>query len=395
MPSHNLKKLFQIVLIFVLCLGLTGCWDRIEVNDLAISMAASIDSAPNHMVRYSKQIAVPGQMGGSAGGGSTVSQGKPYMVVSAIGRDLKDAMQNIQLKMSRKIFLAHRRLFLIGEPLAQQGIRRHLDEMSRNPQTRLRTNVAITRGDTVKYLNSEYPFERVPTEALRKILYGEQESLKMDIKELMVMLATPGSDAMIPIITLESLAPGNKKSFRADGLAVLKGDRMVGSLSAADARGVLWLREQIKRGVVTVEIPGYRGKISMDLLRIKTQFQTQLHNGHPVIRVLFRPEVDVLENETGLDLTNPKNIALIEQKYASAVEQLIDHTLDILQHKYHADIVRFGDHVHHAYPRQWKGLVKNWSQEFSHMTATAKVDVKIRRIGMTGPSLELLRKEVR
>lgn len=388
------KKLLQFILLFIICLGLTGCWDRIEVNELAFSMAASIDSAPNHKIRYSKQIAIPSRMGGGGGGGAT-SQGQPYMVVSAVGRDLKDAMQNIQLKLSRKIFLAHRRLFLIGEPLARKGIRRHIDEMSRNPQTRLRTNVAVTRGETESYLNSEYPFERVPSEALRKILFGEQGNYQTDVKELMVMLATPGSDAMIPIITLEKLAPGNKKSFRADGLAVFKGGRMVGSLSTKEARGVLWLREEINRGVVTVSVPGYNGKISMDLRRVKTQFQTKLQNNHPVIKVLFRPEVDVLENETDLDLTNPKNLTLIEEEYASEVEHLVEHTLDILQHKYEADILKFGERIHHAFPQRWKGLVVNWNEEFSQMNVKVAVKVNIRRIGMTGTSLDFLQKEVR
>ncbi|MGZ4111501.1 MAG: Ger(x)C family spore germination C-terminal domain-containing protein, partial [Tumebacillaceae bacterium] len=64
----------------------------------------------------------------------------------------------------------------------------------------------------------------------------------------------------------------------------------------------------------------------------------------------------------------------------------IEHTLDLLQHKYDSDIVRFGDHVHHAFPKQWPALVKDWNTEFTNIPVSVNVEWKIRRIGMIGPS---------
>jgi spore germination protein KC len=319
------------------------------------------------------------------------------MVVSAVGVDMKDAMQNIQKKLSRRLFLAHRRMFLIGESLARKGIQEHIDEMSRNPQTRLRTNVAITRGDALRYLQIDYPFERVPSEALRNILYGKELSnFQMDIKGLMVMMATPGAEAMVPIITLAPLAKGEKKAtFKADGIAVFHNDRMVGSLTAKQARGVLWLRDQMKRGTVTATVPGHSGKISMDLLRVGTHYTIQLHKGHPSMVIRFQPETDVLENNTDLDLSQPQNVNLIERSFSNVVKQRIEESLDILQHRYHSDVLKFGDRIHHAFPQQWKNWSDHWDKEFSQMPVTVIVQGKIRRIGMTGPSLSRRPKEVK
>ncbi|MEH6996427.1 Ger(x)C family spore germination protein, partial [Neobacillus drentensis] len=57
-------------------LFVTGCWDRTEVNDLAIVTAAAIDKKENNQIELSLQLFIPkslsmggGQGGGGGGGG--------------------------------------------------------------------------------------------------------------------------------------------------------------------------------------------------------------------------------------------------------------------------------------------------------------------------------------
>lgn len=376
------KGLFGVGLVCC-CVLLTGCWNRVEINDLGISIAAAIDQAPKNQVRFSEQIALPGKMSG--GKGSTLDN-KPYYTFSGVGKDVTDAIQNLQVQLSRRLFLAHRRVFLIGEKLAAQDIRDFLDEVSRNPQSRLRTSVAVTRGEAYRYLQVQYPFEHLPAEGLRKLLFGVSSNYTMDLKELAIMLATPGSDAMIPIVELQSPSPGNKPQFKADGIAVFHNGRMVGSLQGNDADGVLWLREQMKTTTLTVNIPNRSGQVSCDILRVQSDFDVTMQNGHPMIRASFSPEGDVTENNTKLNLNDPKQITIVEQALSAKVKQTIEGALNKLQHKYDADIVKMGDRVHHAAPKEWQQLVSNWDKEFAKLPVTVDVNVRVRRIGMIGPS---------
>jgi spore germination protein KC len=363
--------------------GLTGCWNRIEINDLGISIAAALDKADHGQVRFSEQVALPGQMGG---GKSSSAQNKPYYTFSGIGLNIGDAIQNLQTQMSRRLFLAHRRVFLISENIAQQDIRQYLDELSRNPQSRLRTSVAITKGDAFPYLQVQYPFERIPAEGLRKVMFGVQSNYKMDLKDLVIMLATPGADAFLPFIELNKPSPNAEPKFKADGLAVFHHGRMVGSLGDDQSDGVLWLREQMKKDSLSAIVPKHPGNISCDLLRSHSDFKVTLQNGHPVMNVYIQPEGDVAENDTQLNLNDPQNVKLVEQAFSKVTQSQIESALDLLQHKYDADIVRFGDRVHHAFPHEWPTLIKRWDQEFAKMPVHVTVEWKIRRVGMTGPS---------
>lgn len=47
---------------------LGGCWDRVEINDLAIVTAAAIDEKGANRVELSLQIFVPKSMGGQGQG---------------------------------------------------------------------------------------------------------------------------------------------------------------------------------------------------------------------------------------------------------------------------------------------------------------------------------------
>lgn len=60
---------FLLVSINVVILG--GCWDREEINDIAIVLGIGIDRVKNGNIRLTVEIAVPrvigsGQMGGQA-----------------------------------------------------------------------------------------------------------------------------------------------------------------------------------------------------------------------------------------------------------------------------------------------------------------------------------------
>jgi spore germination protein KC len=79
---------------------LVGCWDRIEVNDLALVMATGIDKASDQKLQVTAQIATPSQGGQSA---TSSSNQLPYLVVSTVGDNTRSALQKMQIAAKQKI----------------------------------------------------------------------------------------------------------------------------------------------------------------------------------------------------------------------------------------------------------------------------------------------------
>ncbi|WP_245552849.1 Ger(x)C family spore germination protein [Brevibacillus massiliensis] len=185
-------KLLQILLVCHTVLLLTGCWDRKEVNDLAIVTAAGVDKKAGKTIELSVQVFIPKAAGtgpgglGEGGGGGTAPQ---TLVRSAVGVTIAEAMAKLQEEFPRKIFWGHNDVFIIDEKLAKEGIRPHIDFLLRHPQTRERAFVFISRDTAREILSLNPPLERNIADVLRE-LAKLQIGMKVTIKDLAQMLTS-------------------------------------------------------------------------------------------------------------------------------------------------------------------------------------------------------------
>ena len=118
----SLHKALCMILVISLCF-LTGCWDRTELNDLAIELGWGLDQAKNNKIEISAQFIIPSKWGWDRA--EEVMQEKRF-TESGTGRDTHEAIQMMQTKMSRN-FRGHQRVILIGEKMAKSGLAPVLD----------------------------------------------------------------------------------------------------------------------------------------------------------------------------------------------------------------------------------------------------------------------------
>ncbi|MBL0386307.1 Ger(x)C family spore germination protein [Tumebacillus sp. ITR2] len=377
-----------LCLLLILSLSvLPGCWDRTEINDLGIAIAATIDLTPDNKIMFSEQIYLPTPPGNGGELGVSMAGGQPYFVFSGIGDDIRAAHQNLQKMMSRRLFIADRNLYLISENVAKRGIQPYIDELVRNPQSRLRTHVAITKGDAVDYLKIKYPFEQTPGAALRKLVFGNVSNYNVDLNHMIRELQKPGEQVAVPMIKINPTSPNGEEAFQSAGIAVLKNGKLIGEVPYKQAKGVLWLRDEMKHDVETLSIPNH-GTVTINLLQQHTDTKVEIKNGHPTLHVTILCEDDVVENNSDINLTVPENLDHLQTLYSNQIKQNILSVLDLLQHKYDADILHAAETVHRQAPKEWRDhLRKNWDEEFAKMPVHVEVQSKIERIGMTGTSL--------
>ena len=94
----SLHKALSMILVVSLCF-LTGCWDRTELNDLAIELGWGLDQAKNNKVEISAQFIIPSKMGMGQSGRSNA--GKSVFIESGIGKDTHEANKNVERNLSR------------------------------------------------------------------------------------------------------------------------------------------------------------------------------------------------------------------------------------------------------------------------------------------------------
>ncbi|CAG7645760.1 Ger(x)C family spore germination protein [Paenibacillus allorhizosphaerae] len=399
-PATITTKLKFLLLIPYACsvLLLTGCWDRTEVNDLAIIMAAGLDKKTEKTVELSVQVFVPksSKTGGEELASASSAGGTGQTLVRAAeGYTLADAISKLQEKLPRIIFWGHAEIFIFGEQIAKEGLSEHIDFLARAPGPRERANLFISKGTAKNILRLLPPLERSSAEVLRELAKA-QTGLSVTIKDYAQMMIG-GSDASvlpwIDIVPPEPEAPPLQSIGFINGSAILKQNRMVGWIDDRLTRGLLWLRNEVKTATVTIEPKEAEGRVSLSLLRARTELVPRIENGVWSMTVKIYTEDDIIQNTTILDLSDPKLSHSMERQLAEAIEARIRAVLVKPQKQWNADIFDFAEAFRRAYPKEWKRAKTQWDDIFPHVTVHIESKVKILRTGLSSSGVINLERE--
>ncbi|MGM7721589.1 Ger(x)C family spore germination protein [Metabacillus sp. Hm71] len=395
MKTISFKAVKRMLTISVcsFTLFLTGCWDRVELNDLALVMAAGLDITDDDMIELTVQLAVPQAMGGGQGMGSGQGGGgNPTTVEKATGNTIFDAVSRLQEQVSRRIFWGHNRVIIFGEKLAEEGIQKHIDFFARHSDPRLRAFTFVTDGKAADALKVIPDLEKSSAEIARE-LAKFKVGMSVTVKDLLQGLSGEAGATALPWIEAEET--GGKGGLRMNGTAVFKKDKMAGRIDDRVTRGVLWLRDEIELASVTVEPKDADGQISFSLLRSRTKLIPKINNGKWKMIVKIVTEDDAVENETKLNLMNPKIAQKLEKQLEQDIDKRIRMTLDQVQKEMETDIFGFAEVFHHHYPKQWSKVKHQWDEKFPEIEVEIKTKAYIRRPGMSTSPQGVPEKEVK
>lgn len=384
MTASRNKPLKRILLIGMagLCLLITGCWDRTEINDIAIIIATGVDKEEDGQYRITVQLPLPGQMGTTSGGGGGTGGDLSYYIDSETGRTFAEASENLQARMSRALFSAHRRVLVVGESLAREdGISSIFDLAIRMPENRLTSYLIVAKGQAWELMQAQPKFERFSGEAMRELVHAPG-MIRTNLKDIAQAMNTPGSDAIAVYMEVKesqkSLQPSEE--LEVIGYAQFKNDKMVDYFDRDSASGLMLLRKwegqrmtfKWRDNYVTVHIQAVH-------LRIDPQFE----NGRLKYNVSLRVEGNVIEDLTQVDLRQQANIQDLNEKVAEEIEKAVRNCIQKIV-KNRADSVGFGKILSREYPRLWVEQYKEiWPEPLKDAEFTVNVFCEVERIGRT------------
>ncbi|MBD0382396.1 Ger(x)C family spore germination protein [Paenibacillus sedimenti] len=380
--------------LLLMLLITSGCWDRTEINDLAFVMGTALDLSDEGEILGSVQVAVPLAGQGTPRGGGTQEK---FFVITAEGKTSNEVLQRLQKKLSRRLYYAHRSVVFVGEKLAKHGIKDLLDFFSRDPHSRLRTYIMVVKGGEGRdILKVRYPFEEVPAEAVK-----EMEILGSDLgATLRDLFVISSSDGIHPVMgVIESAVPSEglderkNKVFQLAGAAIFKDFKLAGLLGEKETGGLLWTTNQMKNGRVIAHLPG--GKVGMVLTKTNRKIIPEINGGKVKFNIQLEGEGSVNDNDSPLDISQPKNLELVQKAMEKSVETQVRDFLSKVQKQYKVDVVGFGQEIYRNEPKQWKVLKEQWDKKFPEAEISIAVKISIRGSGMAGAPLHMKEKEIK
>jgi len=377
--------------VLMICLiFLSGCWDRVEINDLAFVTASGVDKEDENKFRVSCQIPLPGAMGGagSSGGGGGTGGDKPYYIDSAVGRNIREANDSLQQRMSRRLYFAHRRVIVIGEDLAKTGFHKSLDVILVQPQSRLSTFMLISSGKAIDVLNSSPHLEQLPAEAIREMT---KNSLDITVKEVIQDIDRPGKDPVVPIVDVVKTQNGKKEEQKDEvelkSFAILKNDQYKFETNPEETLGVIWLKEKMAGKSITFTVSD-KDEVNVEVARESLNVVHEMKNGVPTFTLYLKAATILNQNEKNLRVEKPEVYNDLKRKLDKTIENQVTAVLEKSMAE-GIDLYGFGWFLFRTQNKLWmKQWEDSWDEILKDLEVTVKVDSDIRRMSNTGIQAE-------
>lgn len=232
-------KLRWIKIGLILAMGtmLCGCWDTIDVEEFEIAVAGGYDtprSGEEGKVSVSALLAAVEQKNERLGtySASTIGETRARRAYSE----------------SRHYSLAQLQAILIGQDLAQQGVRSVLDTNLREPRAKISIPVAVVNGRTEELLESmiEKDGGKVSEnlisllQTIKKRAFVPQTSLH----RFAVGSYTTGIAAAVPVLKTSN----NQLGVEVTGCALFSQERMIAELDRIETRSLVLLSGNAAQG---------------------------------------------------------------------------------------------------------------------------------------------------
>lgn len=365
MVKHH-KILF--LLLFVLFF-LTGCWDRMEIEERATILGLSIDIAEeenedpiNHpddiempksnigMIEVTAQLAVPGQipLGPSQGGGSGGPEDTVW-IVKTVGHNISDAINNLQQQLAATLFLGHLQVIIISEEVAKEGIGHINDFMKRHPEIRRDAWMLINGKEASETLKVAPRLERIPAIYLASMLDGAIKMGKLPkvcVGRFWINIYNDGQEGYLPFITVKA-----KDNIQVSGIAYFQGDKLMGMTKPYQIFYFNGLIGHNPGGGTTIIKLSDEETTMFQTSKLKSKYKVMLKNGQPYFQVYVEVDGKLLgKNYTTTVIDNHAAIERVERKAEEQFKLEFKKLIKETQEK-QSDILGFGEYVRADLPK--------------------------------------------
>ncbi|RKD24991.1 hypothetical protein BEP19_03915 [Ammoniphilus oxalaticus] len=367
------------ICLFVCSLLLTGCWDRVEVNDIAVVVATGVDLEEDGLYRISVQLPLVTGNGGESS----------FYVDSERGRTIREAIGKMQRRMARQLIFSHRRILVVGEDVAKDGIYEFFDELARLPDNRLTVRMVIAEGKAMDMLQANPNFEPFSSEAMREIT-KLPFVIPINLQDIAHALNI-GADPITPYLgRVETEPDSGNQEVEFIGYAQFKKDRMVDVFKNEAANGAHWFAVNFMPYTITFDIKeaGKSEAITVKIYEAHRRIRSRMNDrGEMEIQLKVNLRGAVQESHLTADLRFPSNREKLDEKFLSEVREQIEAFIDQAKRQ-KTDSGEWGFLINQRYPKEWQDrYAQDWHTKLEELKFDIQIKGEIDRLGQISENI--------
>lgn len=349
------------LLAVVTALLLTGCSGlptAREMGDMALLRTLGVDASP-------RGVAVTGSTGPRAKG--LQGEGEPALTLEAEQASLTGACLAMQGQSDSYVFFGYVDQLLVGQALAEEGVRPVLDYFSRDAELGLGAQLWLVRGTAREALSAG------GDQGIDARLETLQNDSEMGIANLTRTAGEVYADLLeLGCAYVPALSPAGETAVAERGYGVLKGDVLAGFLEGEEAKGLELLAGGPAADVMETELPG--GRASVRVVSSHTKSRLVFQGEAPsALELTCKVEARLSEYRSPLDREALKDL---QKELEVRERRRLEAALMRLQ-AWGADCTGLGAGAGMFRPAQWQAVQGDWPEWFSKVPLDVQVEVKM------------------
>ncbi len=379
-----MSKNIRPILIILICLLLSGCWDHLELETLDLVLGLGVDAVEPDFDIITELVKVKG---------AQETEFEP-VVLTTKGRTFFTSGRSLTKPAGIRMRWAHAQVFIVSEEVARENMLAAIELIMRDPDVRTSILLMVAKDCTVhEIFTSKPPITDFVSDHLRNLVELRDRIpffYSRKLWEFRQTLALSGINGVLP--TVQLVQEGEDKVPVLDGSAVFKGSHMVGWLSGLESRIFAMLMGERDRGslVVKTEVGGERGEITYEIRGNQVKITPLIEGPRLGFSVALQLQVDLPElGSLDIEYEDPKVEAALEREINILVQGQILNLIGRVQREFGADIFGFGLLLKKRHPRVWRAYAENWDDTFAALDISAEVSSRIVSTGVLSKPLRM------
>ena len=358
----------KILLVVIILITLTGCYNYRELNDLAIVSAISV-SKVDEEYNVVVQVVKPKKEQDT----SNINQPN-FITFKSKGETLQEAFRLIVKESPKKIYGAQMQVLLLDESVAKDDLSDILDFFAREPEVRNEFYVLVSKNDNV--LEVLTPLDNISSQNIMESLEANNKYLGyanlVTFNDLLAYYQNERIQIALPSIYLTGNNNVGDEEENIDAskvdtsvvlgpLAIFKGNKLIGYLSEEESLAYNIVMDNITNALITNKYDDDKYIVS-ELIKSKTDLEVDSKNNK--INITVKGNAAIKEvNYNNINLKDENNVKKIETDLNKKIEKLVKDSIKNITKKYNSDIFGFENLFYKEDYQYYKKIKDEWSDK--------------------------------
>lgn len=374
-------KRIQIGFLLLLSTLLASCIQVQELENIGIINAMGVDSKENDSIETTLVVF---QFSEQA---DTIAQ-----LINGEGKTINGATEDAEHAYVSRLVPGKLKLMVFGEESAEKGILPYLDAQARDPRVPDLMYLAIGKPTAKEILTVD---EKDISTDVGQFLYSLIENHSTDhniprksLQDFLRIYYDTGQDNVLPIFEVKEKIP------KQVGVALFKGDQMVGELTNDEIVLINLMDRHVKDATLELTLPieplkDFLEKREQQHDRNNLDIAFVINSGKsrtkiidiekPTFETNTKIKLRLMEQSAGVKLSDPKAVQTLETEIKKELEDRFNKLLKKLK-EYESDPFGYGRYYHRT--RKGQDLtVEEWREKYPNIEVKFNVDVEIIRHG--------------